>query len=89
MTSELPSLEELDLTAGEEHRYDFVKAERILRAMDFLRREAKSTGIEEIVTMIDATFRLLLTTYYCIMRHELTRLSGDDAEAPAEDPSNG
>ena len=87
--SELPSLEELDLTAGEEQGYDFVKAEQILRAMDFLRAEAKSTGIEEIVTMIDATFRLLLTTYYCILRHEMTRLSGDDPEAQAENPSNG
>ena len=78
--SELPSLEELDLTAGEEHRYDFVKAERILRAMDFLRREAESTRIEEIVTMIDATFKILLTTYLCILRHEMTKLAGDDVQ---------
>lgn len=87
--SELPSLEGLDLTVGEEHRYDFVKAERILRAMDYLRTEAKSTGIQEIVTMIDATFRLLLTTYYCILRHDVARLPGGAPEAQEENPSNG
>ena len=76
--SEPPSLEELGLHSGEEHKYDFDKASQILKAMDFLRIEAKVTGIEEIVTMIDASFNLLLTTYYCILRYEMTKLAGNE-----------
>jgi hypothetical protein len=76
--TEPPSLEELGLHAGEEYKYDFTKASQILKAMDFLRREAETTGIEEIVTMIDASFNLLLTTYYCILRYEMTKLAGNE-----------
>jgi hypothetical protein len=76
--SEPPSLEELGLHAAENYKYDFAKASQILRAMDFLRIEAETTGIEEIVTMIDASFNLLLTTYYCILRYEMTKLAGNE-----------
>jgi hypothetical protein len=76
--SKPPSLEDLGLHAGEEYKYDFTKASQILEAMDFLRREAETTRIEEIVTMIDASFNLLVTTYYCILRYEMTKLSGTD-----------
>jgi hypothetical protein len=48
--------------------------------MDFLRGEAENTRIEEIVTMIDATFRILVTTYYCILRYEMTKLAGIETE---------
>ena len=75
---EPPSLEELNLHAGEEYRYDFAKASQILKAMDFLRSEAETTRIEEIVTMIDASFNLLVTTYYCILRYEMTKLAGNE-----------
>jgi hypothetical protein len=73
--SEPPDLEEL----RGEYKYDFAQAERILKAMDFLRGEAAHTRIEEIVTMIDASFRLLVTTYYCILRYEMKKLSASDA----------
>jgi hypothetical protein len=76
--SELPSLEELGLVAGEDSKYDFVQAERILIAMDFLRGEAARTRIDEIVTMIDATFSLLVTTYQCIVRYEMTKLPANE-----------
>lgn len=76
--SELPDLKEIELQAKEEYVYDFAQAERILRAMDFLRGEAANTHIEEIVTMIDASFRLLVTTYYCILRYEMTKLAAGD-----------
>lgn len=76
--SEPPSLEELGLPAGKAYQYDFAKASQILKAMDFLRIEAETTGIEEIVTMIDASFNLLLTTYYCILRYEMTKLAGNE-----------
>jgi hypothetical protein len=46
--------------------------------MDLLRGEALKTNIEEIVTMVDANFRLLLTTYYCILRYEMTKLVGNE-----------
>jgi hypothetical protein len=78
--SELPDLEELRPCADEAYDYDFAQAERILRAMDFLRGEAVKTGIEEISTMIDASFRLLVTTYYCILRYEMTRLPGSGTD---------
>jgi hypothetical protein len=75
---ELPSVTDLGLTAGKTYEYDFAKASQILKAMEFLRIEAKATRIEEIVTMIDASFNLLLTTYYCILRYEMTRLAGTE-----------
>jgi hypothetical protein len=75
---EPPSLEEHGLLAGEDYKYDFAKAEQILKAMDFLRGEAEKTRIEEIVTMIDASFNLLVTTYYCILRYEMTKLAGNE-----------
>ena len=73
-----PDLKEIKTGATEQYTYDFQQAERILEAMDFLRQEAVKTHIPEIVTMVDASFRLLLTSYYCILRYEMTRLSGTD-----------
>ena len=46
--------------------------------MDFLRGEAVKTRIDEIVTMIDAAYRILVTTYYCILRYEMSKLPGLD-----------
>ncbi len=60
------------------YKYDFEQAERILQAMDFLRKEAVKTRIPEIVTMVDSTFHLLVTTYYCILRFEMQKLPGTD-----------
>ena len=74
--SEPPSLEELGLHTGENYKYDFAKASQILKAMEFLRIEAETTRIEEIVTIIDASFNLLVTTYCCILRYEMTKLPG-------------
>lgn len=73
-----PDLEELERCAGGSREYDFAQAERILKAMDFLRGEAVKTNIEEIVTMIDATFNLVVTTYCCILRYEMTKLAGNE-----------
>jgi hypothetical protein len=73
-----PDLKKREPRAGEPHKYDFTKAGQILEAMDFLRGEAIETGIEEIVSMIDATHSLLLTTYYCILRYEMTKLAGNE-----------
>jgi hypothetical protein len=67
-----------DLKEGEPYEYDFAQAERILRALDFLRSEAVERNIEEIVAMVDANFRLLATTYYSILRHEMTTLAGNE-----------
>ena len=74
-----PDLNELEKAcANRNYKYDFAKAEQVLEAMDFLRGEAVKTGIEEIVTMVDANFRLLVTTYYCILRYEMTKLAGNE-----------
>ena len=58
--------------------YDLGQAERIVQAMDFLRKEAVKTRIPEIVTMVDSTFHLLLTSYYCILRYEMQKLPATD-----------
>lgn len=74
-----PDLAELEKAcANRNYKYDFVKAGQVLAAMDFLRREAEKTRIEEIVTMIDAAHNLLITTYYCILRYEMTKLAGNE-----------
>jgi hypothetical protein len=73
----LPDADELDAGAND-YKYDFAQASRILKAMEFLRNEAERTRIEEIVTMIDAAYRILVTTYYCILRYEMSRLPGID-----------
>jgi len=46
--------------------------------MDRLRKQAVVTGIPEIVTMVDSTFRLLLTSYYTILRYEMEKLPPAD-----------
>lgn len=58
--------------------YDFAEAERVVNAMDRLRKQAAVTGIPEIVTMVDATYRLLLTSYYTILRYEMEKLPPAD-----------
>ena len=74
-----PDLKELEKAcANRNYKYDFTKAGQILEAMDFLRGEAVKTRIDEIVTMIDATYNLLITTYYCILRYEMTKLAGNE-----------
>lgn len=67
-----------DLKEGEPYKYDFAQAEGILKAMDLLRSEAVKGNVEEIVTMVDANFRLLTTTYYSILRYEMTKLAGNE-----------
>ena len=58
--------------------YDFGQAEQILSALNYLRTEALKTGLTEIINMIDATFRLILTSYYCVLRLEMTSLPATD-----------
>ena len=74
---EPPSAKE-KAAANDEYTYDFVQAEQILEAMDFLREEAVKTRIPEVIAMVDASFRLLVTSYYCILRYEMTKLPGTD-----------
>lgn len=78
--SERPDPEEPRRSADGAYNYDFAQAERILKAMDFLRGEAVKSGIEEICTIIDASFSLLVTTHYCILRYEMTRLARSTEE---------
>ena len=73
-----PDVDELKTCAKDGYKYDFAQASRILKAMEFLRHEAEATRIEEIVTMIDAAYRILVTTYYCILRYEMSKLPGLD-----------
>jgi hypothetical protein len=67
-----------DLKEAEPYKYDFAQAERILKALDLLRSEAVKGNVGEIVTMVDANFRLLTTTYQSILRYEMTKLAGNE-----------
>ena len=71
-------LEELERCTNGNYKYDFAQASRVLEAMDAVRQEAVKTQIPEVVTMIDAACRLLVTTYYSILRYEMTKLPGAD-----------
>jgi hypothetical protein len=75
-----PSLREAGNGTGDKNEYDFEQASHILQAMDFLRQEAVKTHIPEIIEMIDASFRLLLTSYYCILRYEMRDLPAGNEE---------
>lgn len=74
---EPPSAKEQN-AANDDYSYDFVKAGQIVEAMDFLREEAVRTRIPEVIAMVDASFRLLVTSYHCILRYEMTKLPGTD-----------
>ena len=69
-----PDLKELEACVKNKYAYDFDQAERILEAMNFLRREAVKTHIPEVVAMVDASFHLLVNSYYCILRYEMSNL---------------
>jgi hypothetical protein len=73
-----PKRRAVESRAKGKYSYDLEQTERIVQAMDFLRKEAVKTRIPEIVTMVDSTFHLLLTSYYCILRYEMQKLSGTD-----------
>jgi hypothetical protein len=48
---------------------DFEKLENIVIALDFLRGCAATTGVDDIKTMIDSTFKLILSTYTVVLRY--------------------
>ena len=73
-----PDLKELERCAKENYQYDFDQAAWIVEAMDLLRKEAVNTRIPEVVTMIDAAYRILVTTYCSILRYEMTKLPATD-----------
>jgi len=70
-----PDLKLLEACTKGQYKYDFDQASRVLKAMDVLRKEAVKTRIPEVVTMIDAAHRILVTTYCSILRYEMTKLS--------------
>lgn len=53
-------------------QYDLVRIQRIVEALDFLRREARETGCEEVYTMIESSFNIIFSTYYLILREKLS-----------------
>jgi len=75
---EAPDLRELRASARAGYRYNFDQASRVLEGMDALRQEAVKAGIPEIVSVIDAAFKILLTSYYTIVRNEMTKLQGTE-----------
>lgn len=75
--ADVADLKEPEACSDAAYAYDFAQAERIIKAMDCLRSEAVKADIEEIVAMIDANFRLLVTTYCCILRYEPAKPGGN------------
>jgi hypothetical protein len=76
--SKRPDLKELERCTKGEYTYDLDQASRVLGSMDVLRKEAVKTRIPEVVTMIDAAHRILVTTYCSILRYEMTKLPATD-----------
>jgi hypothetical protein len=69
-----PDLKILEACTKGEYKYDFDQASQVLEAMDRLRKDAVNTRIPEVITMVDAAFRILVTTYCTILRYEMTKL---------------
>ena len=72
-SDKMPAIERLDMPPFGQ-AYDFAQAEQVLSALNFLRRQAEKAGIDEITAMIDATFRIIVTAHYCVLRNEMTKL---------------
>lgn len=56
-------------TQGDE-TYDFEKIQNIVSALDFLRQEAANTGVEDIKTIVDSAFKMVLSAYTLVLRYE-------------------
>ena len=52
---------------------DYDKIGHIVASLDFLRREAKLAGDEDIETLVASTFDICMTTYNVILRYELAK----------------
>jgi hypothetical protein len=51
-----------------EEKFDYDKIQNIVAALEYLRTEAKSTGSEEIYTLINSGFNICFTLYYLFLR---------------------
>lgn len=56
----------------------------VIEAMDFLRSEAKKSGVEEIIRLVDSTFEIIYTTYYTIVRYQMMSLPGSRSEEDSD-----
>ena len=56
-------------TQGDE-TYDFEKMQHIVSALDFLRQEAANTGVDDIKTIVDSAFKMVLSAYTLVLRYE-------------------
>ncbi len=63
---------------GIQEEYDFQKIGNIVRAMDYLRVEAKNSGDQEIYTLINSAFNICFTSYYLALR--MQALEGGEEE---------
>ncbi len=53
-----------------EEKYDFSHISEIVDALDFLRKEAKITGNEDMLIIVNSAFNLCFSTYYMALRHQ-------------------
>jgi hypothetical protein len=51
-----------------EEKYDYDKIGNIVASLEYLRTEAKTTGCEEIYTLINSSFNMCFTLYYLFLR---------------------
>ena len=71
-SDKMPVIEKLKIPAAQP--CDFAQAEQVLSALNFLRKQAEKAGIDEITAIIDATFKIVVTAHYCVLRNEMTKL---------------
>ena len=48
---------------------DFRKIENIVCALDFLRGEAAKTGVDDVKTIVDSAFQMVLSAYTLVLRY--------------------
>ncbi len=63
-----PPDRDLHLPYDFEDKFDYDKIQNIVAALEYLRTEAKSTGSEEIYTLINSGFNICFTLYYLFLR---------------------
>jgi hypothetical protein len=51
-----------------EEKFDYDKIGNIVASLEYLRTEAKTTGCEEIYTLINSSFNMCFTLYYLFLR---------------------
>lgn len=61
--------------------YDYEKIKGIVDSLQYLKEEARNCGNEDVETLIQSTFNIMITTYCMILRERLPRQAFDMSPA--------